>query len=381
MFHKKNLMIIIHSLKGGGAERVVANLLKGLSRRDFSITLLLYEGIFDYLIPENVEVITLDILSSRNILKTTKGFILKIISIARLIKKNKPDIIFSLLSDTNVITILARSLSGVHSKVIVSERNHPSLSLKNELYGGITKFLMRYCYPKAERIIAISQGIKKDLLENFNLPGEKIEVIYNPLDIAEIETLSAEEINHPWFNDELPIIISIGRLTKQKGHSYLIKVFSMVRQSLPCRLVIIGTGEEEENLVNMVNTLGLKNDVEFLGFQRNPFKYMARSSLFISASRYEGFGNVLVEAMALGLPVISTDCPSGPAEIIEHGKNGILVPIENEGRLERTILNLLTNDELRRKLSNEAKIRAQYFALDKRVEQYSDVFLQTSRDN
>jgi len=381
MFHKKNLMIIIHSLKGGGAERVVVNLLKGLSRRDFSITLLLYEGIFDYLLPENVEVITLDIRSSRNILKTTRGFFLKIISIARLIKKNKPDIVFSLLSDTNVITILARSLSGVHSKVIVSERNHPTLSLKNDLYGGITKFLMRYCYPKAERIIAISQGIKKDLLENFNLPEGKIEVIYNPVDIAEIERLSAEEINHPWVNGELPIIISIGRLTKQKGHSYLIKVFSIVRQSLPCRLVIIGTGEEEENLVNMVNTLGLKNDVEFLGFQRNPFKYMARSSLFISASRYEGFGNVLVEAMALGLPVISTDCPSGPAEIIEHGKNGILVPIEDEGRLERTIVKLLTNDELRRKLSSEAKIRAQYFALDKRVEQYRDVFLQTSRHN
>jgi glycosyltransferase involved in cell wall biosynthesis len=374
-------MIIIHSLKGGGAERVVVNLLKGLSRRDFSITLLLYEGIFDYLLPENVEVITLDIRSSRNILKTTRGFFLKIISIARLIKKNKPDIVFSLLSDTNVITILARSLSGVHSKVIVSERNHPTLSLKNDLYGGITKFLMRYCYPKAERIIAISQGIKKDLLENFNLPEGKIEVIYNPVDIAEIERLSAEEINHPWVNGELPIIISIGRLTKQKGHSYLIKVFSIVRQSLPCRLVIIGTGEEEENLVNMVNTLGLKNDVEFLGFQRNPFKYMARSSLFISASRYEGFGNVLVEAMALGLPVISTDCPSGPAEIIEHGKNGILVPIEDEGRLERTIVKLLTNDELRRKLSSEAKIRAQYFALDKRVEQYRDVFLQTSRHN
>jgi len=360
---------------------VVVNLLKGLSRRDFSITLLLYEGIFDYLLPENVEVITLDIRSSRNILKTTRGFFLKIISIARLIKKNKPDIVFSLLSDTNVITILARSLSGVHSKVIVSERNHPTLSLKNDLYGGITKFLMRYCYPKAERIIAISQGIKKDLLENFNLPEGKIEVIYNPVDIAEIERLSAEEINHPWVNGELPIIISIGRLTKQKGHSYLIKVFSIVRQSLPCRLVIIGTGEEEENLVNMVNTLGLKNDVEFLGFQRNPFKYMARSSLFISASRYEGFGNVLVEAMALGLPVISTDCPSGPAEIIEHGKNGILVPIEDEGRLERTIVKLLTNDELRRKLSSEAKIRAQYFALDKRVEQYRDVFLQTSRHN
>lgn len=374
-------MIVIHSLKGGGAERVVVNLLKGLSRRDFSMSLLLYEGTFDYLLPEDVEVITLDIPSSRNILKTTRGFILKIISFSRLIKKNKPDIIFSLLSGTNVVAILARSLSGVHSKVIVSERNHPSLSLKNELYGGTTKLLMKRFYPKAEKIIAISQGIKEDLIKNFNLSAEKIEVIYNPVDIKEIETLSAEELSHPWFNDGLPIIISVGRLTYQKGHSHLIKVFSIVRQSLPCRLFIVGTGEEEEeNLMNMVNALGLKNDVEFLGFQRNPFKYMARSSLFVLSSLYEGFGNVIVEGMALGLPVIATDCPSGPSEIIEHGKNGLLVPLKDERALAQAILYVLTNDELRKKLSNEAKTRAQFFALNKRVEQYSDVFLRTSQD-
>ena len=372
-------MVIIHSLQGGGAERVVVNLLKGLSRRDFTITLLLYEGIFDYPPPENVEVITLHIRSSRNILEATRGFILKIISIARLIKKDKPDIVFSLLSVTNVIAILARLLSGVHSKVIVSERNHPSISLRNEMYGGITKFLMKHCYPKAESIIAISQGIKKDLLENFHLPEEKIEVIYNPVDIAEIETLSVEETEHPWFKSGLPILISVGRLTRQKDHSSLIKVFSRVRQSLPCRLLIIGTGEEEENLVNMVNALGLNSDVEFLGFQRNPFKYIARSSLFILSSLYEGFGNVIVEAMSLGLPVISTDCPSGPSEIIEHGKSGILVPPKDEGALEQAILNLLTDDELRRQLSHGARMRAQYFALNKMTERYSSVFLQTSR--
>ena len=374
-------MIIIHSLKGGGAERLVVNLLKGLSRRDFSITLLLYEGIFDYPLPENVEVITLHIRSSKNVLKFTKGFILKIISIARLIRKDKPDIIFSLLSGTNLIAILAKMLSGAHSKVIVSERNHPSISLKNEMYGRITRFLMKYFYLKAERTIAVSCGIKKDLVENFKLPSEKIEVIYNPVDIEEIETLSIEEINHPWFNDEIPIIISVGRLTKQKGYSYLIKAFSLVRQSLRCRLLIIGRGEEEGNLVNMVNVLDLRNDTEFLGFQKNPFKYMEKSSLFVLSSLYEGFSNVIVEAMAVGLPVISTDCPSGPSEIIEHGKNGILVRPEEEAALAQAILNVLTNDELRKKLSSEAKIRAQYFAFDRMIERYSGVFLRASRDN
>jgi glycosyltransferase involved in cell wall biosynthesis len=372
------VMIIIHSLKGGGAERAVVNLLKGLNRRDFSITLLLYEEIFDYPRPENIELITLGIRSSKNILKFTLGFVKKIISIAKSIRINKPDIVFSVLSGTNVIAILAQSLSGIGCKVVGSEQNHPSLSLQNQLYDGVTKFLMRRFYPKAEKIIAISQGIKKDLVENFHLTEEKIEVVYNPVDIREIEILSEEAVYHPWFNDELPIIVSVGRLTKQKGHSYLIKAFSVVRQSLPCRLLIIGTGDEEGNLINAVDRLGLRNDVEFLGFQKNPFKYMAKSSLFVSSSIYEGFGNVIVEGMALGLPVISTDCPSGPSEIIEHEKNGLLVPIKDERALAQAILKVLTNDDMKRSLSDEARSRARHFDLNSIVQKYGNIFLETS---
>jgi glycosyltransferase involved in cell wall biosynthesis len=372
------VMIIIHSLKGGGAERAVVNLLKGLNRRDFSVTLLLYEEIFDYPRPENIELITLGIRSSKNILKFTLGFVKKIISIAKSIRINKPDIVFSVLSGTNVIAILAQSLSGIGCKVVGSEQNHPSLSLQNQLYDGVTKFLMRRFYPKAEKIIAISQGIKKDLVENFHLTEEKIEVVYNPVDIREIEILSEEAVYHPWFNDELPIIVSVGRLTKQKGHSYLIKAFSVVRQSLPCRLLIIGTGDEEGNLINAVDRLGLRNDVEFLGFQKNPFKYMAKSSLFVSSSIYEGFGNVIVEGMALGLPVISTDCPSGPSEIIEHEKNGLLVPIKDERALAQAILKVLTNDDMKRSLSDEARSRARHFDLNSIVQKYGNIFLETS---
>jgi glycosyltransferase involved in cell wall biosynthesis len=375
------VMIVINSLGGGGAERAVVNLLKGLNRKDFSITLLLYEGIIDYPLQENVEVITLGLRSSRNIIKLTTGFITKIISITRLIRRNRPDIVFSMLSGTNVIAILAKSLSGVPCKAIVGEQNHPSMSLKIGMYHGITKLLIKRLYPKAEKIIAVSQGIKEDLIKNFRLSGEKIEVIYNPTDITEIEMLSAEESSHPWFNDEPPIIISVARLEKQKGHSYLIKAFSLVRQSLVCRLLIIGKGEEEGKLVNAVNALELRDDVDFLGFQRNPFKYMARSSLFVLSSLYEGFGNVIVEGMALGLPVIATDCPSGPSEIIEHGKNGLLVPVKDERALAQAILYVLTNDELRRKLAHEAKMRSHFFDLNRIVEQYSAVFLRTSQDH
>jgi glycosyltransferase involved in cell wall biosynthesis len=372
-----NMMVVIHSLAGGGAERVVVNLLKAMDRRDFSITLVLFEGYFDYTPPDNVEISILQVPSSTNILKQTRGFILKIFLLARLIRKKKPDIILSLISAANIITILADSLSGMQSKVIVVEQNNPSESLKNDRYGSITGPLMKYFYPKAERIIAASEGIKNDLSRNFGLPEAMIDLIYNPVDIEEIELLSREEVTHPWFHENVPILVSVGRLTKQKGYPYLISAFSLVKQTLPCRLLIIGSGEDKGTLLQAVNELGLSNDIEFLGFQRNPFKYMARSGLFILSSLYEGFGNVIVEAMALGLPVISTDCKSGPSEIIENRKNGVLVPIKDEKALAEAILDVLTNNGLRRYLCEGARRRSHFFALGPSVEQYSNIFFKT----
>jgi glycosyltransferase involved in cell wall biosynthesis len=372
------LMVVIHSLLGGGSERVAVNLLRGLDKYEFSLTLVLYEPIFDYPLPGDVDVIILDIPSTWNIFKLTGNFIRKIVRLAVVIRKTDPDIVFSLLTSTNITVILAKVLSRVRCKMIVSEHTHPSVNLRNEPYGGITKHFMKYIYPKADRIIAVSEGVKKDLIEVSGLSKEKIKVIYNPVDIEEIETLSREEPDHPWFHEGLPIIVSMGRLTKEKGYPYLIKAFSTVRQSLPCRLLIIGKGEDEGNLARMVKALGVEGDVQFLGFQKNPFKYMARSSVFVLSSLYEGLGNVIVEAMALGLPVISTDCPSGPSEIIEDRKNGLLVPVKDEKALTQAIVDVLTDGELRKGLSEEAKKRAQFFALKKIAEQYGSFFLDNS---
>jgi glycosyltransferase involved in cell wall biosynthesis len=370
--------MVIHSLRGGGSERVAVNLLRGLDKHEFSLTLVLYEAIFDYPLPGDVDVIILDIPSTRNIFKLASNFIRKIVRLAVVIRKTNPDIVFSLLTSTNITVILAKVLSRVRCKMIASEHTHPSVNIKNEPYGGITRYLMKHAYPKADRIIAVSEGIRKDLIEAFNLPGEKIKVIYNPVDIQEIETLSWEEPDHPWFHDGLPIIVSMGRLTKQKGYPFLIKAFSTVRQSFHCRLLIIGKGEDEGSLARMVKSLGMEGDVQFLGFQRNPFKYMARSSVFVLSSLYEGLGNVIVEAMALGLPVISTDCPSGPSEIIEDSKSGLLVPVKDEKALTQAIVDVLTDDELRKGLSKEARLRAQSFDLKKIAEQYGSLFLDKS---
>lgn len=374
----KRLMIIIPSLGGGGAERVVINLLKGLDMNEFLVTLVVYESDFAYPLPDTVDVAVLDIHSGGNILTFIKNFVNKIISIARFIKKNRPDIVFSLISSTNVTVVLARWLSGIPCNLILSERSHPSETLKNSYYDRTTAYLMKHTYPKVEKIIAVSEEIQQDLIRNFNVPPGKVKVIYNPVDIREIETLSHEEVDHIWFRDKLPIIVSVGRLTRQKGYSYLIKAFSIVRKSVPCRLLLIGEGEEREELTDIAKSSGIENYVEFIGFQKNPYKYMARSSVFVLSSVYEGLPNVILEAMVLGLPVVATNCPSGPAEIIEDRKNGLLVPVRDEKALADVIVEVLTNDELRSELSRAAKMRAQSFALDRVIEQYRGVFLEYS---
>jgi len=374
----KKLMIVIHNLRGGGAERVLVNLLKGLDRNDFSIRLIVYERIFDYPLPENVEVTSLDIEASRNLFKLIKGFVLKIIRLALLFRKGSPDVIFSLLSSTNVTVIIAKLLSGAKSRVIVSEHTYPSVNLSNEMYGGITRLFMKRCYPKADKIIAVSASIKQDLVLNFDFPETKIEVIYNPVDIGEITRLSEEAVEHPWFQGKIPVIVSVGRLTRQKGYPNLLKAFSLVRKELPCLLSIIGEGEDRRTLLNLAENLGIERDVEFLGFQNNPFKYMGRSSLFVLSSLYEGFPNVILEAMALGLPVISADCPSGPGEIIENQKNGILVPVQDERILAGAIIKVMRDESVRRMLGSAARIRAGDFALEKIVNDYKRVFSENS---
>lgn len=372
------LMIVIHSLKGGGSERVLLNLLKGLDRKDFSITLVLYERVFDFTLPEDIDVEILNIYASRNFFKLTAGFILKTASLVRAIRKNRPDVLFSLISSTNVTVTLAKLLSGVKCKLVVSEHTHPSVNLCNEIYGGITKYLVKKLYPKADRVIAVSDGIRRDLVKDFHTPETKIDVIYNPVDIEEIKMLSGEKVEHPWFNDPIPLIMTVGRLTRQKGYPYLLRAFSIVRESRNCRLIFIGEGEDRKKLEAMSEELGIKADTDFLGFQKNPFKYMAKASIFVLSSLFEGFGNVIVEAMALGLPVISTDCLSGPSEIIEDKKNGILVPVKDEKALALAILHVLSDDMLSRELGNNAVQRASDFSIEKIVKKYREVFFENS---
>jgi glycosyltransferase involved in cell wall biosynthesis len=207
--------------------------------------------------------------------------------------------------------------------------------------------MMRLLYPLADRIVAVSTGVADDLSEIIGIPRPRIEVIYNPVVTPEVLALSQESIEHPWFQPgQPPVILGIGRLTKAKGFSALIHAFSAIRKNkLPARLIILGEGDERSKLEQLILQLSIETEVLLPGFHQNPYFFLRNSSVFVLSSLWEGLPTVLIEALACGTPIVSTDCPSGPCEILENGKWGTLVPVANENALVTAIQNTLTTPQ------------------------------------
>jgi glycosyltransferase involved in cell wall biosynthesis len=228
-------------------------------------------------------------------------------------------------------------------------------------------------YPKADAIIVNSKGIAIILGKLKHILLQKIAVIYNPVDIEQIMHLSKKKISYLLSQEDVPIIIGIGRLSIEKGHSYLLKaVHIILSKGIQCRLIICGQGLKRERLEKLAVDLKIDDKVTFLGFQDNPYKYLANSTVFVIPSLYEGFPNVLLEAMALGIPSVATRCPTGPDEIITEGVDGILVPPADEKAIADAIKKLLLDEDLRKRLSEAGKRRIQDFAVEKIVKQYED---------
>jgi glycosyltransferase involved in cell wall biosynthesis len=212
----------------------------------------------------------------------------------------------------------------------------------------------------------VSQGVAKNLVD-MGLPSEKIEVIYNPIVTPELSEKLQESLNHPWFlPGQPPVILGVGRLQKQKDFPTLIHAFAKVRQQQPLRLMILGEGSERSNLESLVQELGIAKDVVFPGFVANPYAYMAQAAVLVLSSAWEGFGNVLVEALAAGTPIVSTDCESGPAEILANGQYGKLVPVGNAEDMAKAIAAILEDTPDGEVL----KQRANEFSLEKALTKY-----------
>lgn len=332
----KKVAIFLPSLRGGGAERVMVNLARGLAELGLQVDLVLAraEGPLLDEVPKEVRVVDL---GAKRVLYSLPGLV-------RYLRRERPSAMLSALDHANVVALWAKKLAGVPTRVVLSVHNPPSLDTANAqtFRAKLMPLWGQIFYPWAHTVVAVSQGVAKDLVQLTGLPMDKVKVIYNPAVTPELLAKAEEPLDHPWFQPgEPPVILGAGRLTAQKDFPTLIRAFALVRRKLPSRLMILSEGEERPRLEALVQELGLEADVALPGFVDNPYKYMKHAGVFVLSSKYEGFGLVLVEAMACGTPVIATDCPSGPAEILEGGKWGRMVPMGNADALAQAILRTL----------------------------------------
>ena len=381
---KKRLAILIYSLASGGAERVVSTLLPYLKDR-FDVTLVLMNETIFYPIPEGTRVVYLE-RSDAEEPGWRKLAKLPLLGrrYARWLRENRIDISWSLMSRPNYVNVLAKIFSSPAATVI-GERAMPSLQYG---YPGvasrINRFLIRTLYPRADLVLANSEGNRRDLVERFAIPKRKTAVVYNPFDLARIRALCAEE--NPASGEERPFtFITMGRLDVGKNHRMLIEAFAKMGEE-SCRLEIIGEGPLRSELERLVRQYDLEGRIRFLGRQANPFVRMAAADCFLFASRHEGFPNVLVEALACGLPVISTDCPSGPREILDdrrgdgeavtglyEARYGWLVPVDDVEAMKEGMKRVYNNTQLRTRYSGRAKERAEAFDVKRILPQLEEL--------
>ena len=314
------IAIFLPSLRGGGAERVMVVLSTALAERELGVDLVLAKAEGPYLSRVNERVRVVD-LGRRRVASSLPGLV-------RYLRSERPEALLSALNHANLIAMLAHRLARVPSRLVVSEHNTLSQSRPRNLRGRLVPALTSLFYPMADNVVTVSKGVAADLVRVTGLDSQKVKVIYNPVVEPTIMTQAEEPLNHPWFAPgEPPVVLGVGRLTDQKDFSTLIHAFARLCKMRQARLIILGEGELRPQLEALVAELGIREDVALPGFAANPFAYMRRAAVFGLSSLWEGLPTVLIEAMACGTPVVSTDCPSGPREILEDGRWGRLVPV------------------------------------------------------
>ncbi len=378
------LLMLITSLAGGGAERVASELSLHL---DPQIQRQIVTLTNDVSYPSNTPPLSLNFnFRSPKMLSFLWVLFFGTMKYRRLLNERKPDISMSFLTLDNFINILA-NLGKRQSKTILQIHIALSMKFQHSILDTIAKQLVTILYNRADLIVAVSEGVKQELIQEFNIRPELVKVVYNPNDIGKIETLATEHVDDKWFNGEIPIVFNLGRLTEQKGQWHLIRAFSNVRETVPCKLVIRGSGELKPYLEELVADLGLSADVKFMDWQDNPYKYISKSSLYVSSSLWEALPYAIIEAMACGCPIIATNCKYGPKEILNDGEFGILTsPLDGviytardpltpqELELSNAITDLILNKGLRLDLSNRSKIRSHKFNLDRATSTYLAIF-------
>jgi glycosyltransferase involved in cell wall biosynthesis len=365
---RRRILCLLPDLNGGGAERMMLYLVGGLDRSRYEITLALglKRGPYLPMVPDDIDFIELG---------HERG-VSSIGSIARLFRSGGYDLCFSMVS-MNPAAVVARELSRSRVRLVLGARNHYSSSLPAEASASRLKMLaIRMLYPRADLVIGVSQGVADDLVQNFGVPRSRVLAIHNPVDLDRVRALATEPLDDPWFapGARVPVLVAVGKLQPAKGYPDLLAAFRRVRDTMPVRLVILGEGPDRTQIESIVDRTGLRADVRLVGFDVNPYRWLSRAAVFVHAAHWEGFPNVLVEAMACGTPVVSTDCPSGPAEILTDGENGFLVPVGDMAAHAARTLALLSDPALRARIRAAADRRVEDFAVARVVARYARTF-------
>jgi glycosyltransferase involved in cell wall biosynthesis len=372
MHNRRKIALFVSFSGQGGVERMIVNLSEGLIALGCQVNLLLFKARSRHLnaLPEQANLVKLNASHTMTSLP----------ELVRYLRREQPAALLATKDRGNQVAILARQLAGVSTRVVVRISNNVSSALegKSRVQKWLRYIPIRLIYPMADEIVAVSHGVASDLARITGLPLERFQVIANPVITPGLVTLAQEPLAHPWFaNAEVPVVLGVGRLTRQKDFSTLIKAFARVRAERSCRLVILGEGRDRNALEELAGSLALREDVDLPGFVDNPYAYMRRAALFVLSSAWEGSPNALTEALAIGVPVVATDCPSGPGEILARGRYGHLVPVGDVDALAQAMLATLAKPPDRAVLTNAVSA----FTVEMSSRQYLATLLGSNNQN
>lgn len=374
--------LLISGLGLGGVQRTMLTLAGGLADRGLAVDLLVPDdhGPFRSQIPGNVRLVNL----SRWWLRLPfirdrkrRKALLMAPAIADYLRRERPVALLSASHYVNLAAIWGKELAGVGTRLVISQRTQLSVAITNSTlpllrHRPLLAWMARRYYPRADAIVAVSDGVADDLSDVARLPRQRVITVYNPTDLAYIAERATEPAAHPWLEDGgAPVIVAVGRLAAQKDYTTLLHAFAKLRALRPVRLIVLGEGRKRAQLEGLATELDISDAVAMPGYDENPFSALARAQLYVMSSRYEGLPGALIQALACGCTVVSTDCPSGPQEILDHGRYGRLVPVGDVALLATALYAAL--DEAPD--PDRQKARAARYSVERAVDAYLDLML------
>lgn len=347
-------------LSSGGVEKMRLALSRELIRLGYDVDLVVCRASGEYRdqVPAGVRLVDLKAKRARN----------SLFPLIRYLRDERPDVLVSSMGIPNIVSLIAGMLTRKRTPIYVTQHNALTSQArsKRDFQQALVPVFYRMLLPRADGVLAVSSGVADDMAKATGFPRENITVLYNPAYPQELEKALAEAFDQPFFEQGEPVVVAVGRLIEQKAFDNLIDAIALVNTQRSVRLAILGVGPLRKSLEEQVKKLDLQSKVHFYGFQANPLIFMKHAALVAMSSRYEGFGNVLVEALACETPTVSTDCPSGPSEVLADGLYGLLVPVGDVNAISQAILKTLSSDIDRISLAN----RAQEFSAEAVTQRY-----------